>query len=49
MVRVERDAHDYATALLLTPRARRLAGVMERTHLDDELDAVLGPMPTKIR
>ena len=37
----ERDAHDYAAALLLTPRARRLAGISETTALDDELSELL--------
>jgi P27 family predicted phage terminase small subunit len=37
----ERDAHEYANALLLTPRARRLAGISETTALDDELRDLL--------
>ena len=43
----ERDAAEYARDLLLTPRARRAAGVMERTPLDDQFEAVFGPLPTK--
>jgi phage terminase small subunit len=42
----ERDAAEYARDLLLTPRSRRTAGVMERTPLDDQFDAVFGPLPT---
>jgi P27 family predicted phage terminase small subunit len=41
----EHDAAEYARDLLLTPRARRTAGVMERSPLSDELDAVFGPLP----
>ena len=37
----ERDAHEYAEALLLTPRARRRAGVGETTGMDDELAGLL--------
>jgi P27 family predicted phage terminase small subunit len=37
----ERDAAEYARDLLLTPRARRLAGISETTALDDELAALL--------
>jgi P27 family predicted phage terminase small subunit len=33
----ERDAAEYARDLLLTPRARRTAGVAETTSLEDEL------------
>jgi phage terminase small subunit len=42
----ERDAAEYARDLLLTPRARRAAGVAERTPLDDQREAVFGPLPT---
>jgi hypothetical protein len=44
----ERDAAEYARDLLLTPRARRTAGVIERSPLTDELDAVFGPPPTRL-
>jgi P27 family predicted phage terminase small subunit len=37
----ERDAHEFARDLLLTPRSRRLAGISETTALDDELDELL--------
>jgi P27 family predicted phage terminase small subunit len=38
----ERDAADYARDLLLTPRARRLAGLAETSSMDDELAGLLG-------
>lgn len=37
----ERDAAEYARDLLLTPRARRLAGVAETSSMDDELSELL--------
>jgi len=37
----ERDAAEYARDLLLTPRARRLAGLMETSAMDDELAGLL--------
>ena len=43
----ERDAAEYARDVLLTPRSRRTAGVMERKPLDDQLEAVFGPLPGK--
>lgn len=44
----ERDAAEYGRDLLLTPRARRTAGVIERTSLDDPLEAMFGPLPTRL-
>jgi P27 family predicted phage terminase small subunit len=38
----ERDAAEYARDLLLTPRARRLAGLSETSAMDDELAGLLG-------
>jgi P27 family predicted phage terminase small subunit len=37
----ERDAALYAADLLLTPRARRLAGLSETSAMDDELAGLL--------
>ena len=37
----ERDGAEYARDLLLTPRARRLAGLAETSAMDDELAALL--------
>lgn len=38
----ERDAAEYARDLLLTPRARRLAGLGETSGLDEDLRELLG-------
>jgi len=37
----ERDAAEYARDLLLTPRARHLAGLSETSSMDDELAGLL--------